>query len=110
MAWCRLTPQPEAVRERSKSVTWRASAASTEVAGFFIFLASVAGGSHCLGETPRPFNGPHQTGDGAQSSSGYLLRSGSHDSALLRATTASLPTAHPRFAVLVSLLNRPLSH
>src|SRR6266478_9851550 len=31
----------------------------------------------------------------------YPLRSGSHDSALRRATTASLPTTDPRFAVLI---------
>ena len=38
----------------------------------------------------------------------YLLRSGSHDSALRRATTASLPTADPRFAVLVPFRDRNL--
>jgi len=36
---------------------------------------------------------------------GYRLRTRSHDSALRRATTASLPTAHPRFAVFVPLLD-----
>jgi site-specific DNA recombinase len=45
---------------------------------------------------------------GSRSNPGYLLRSGSHDSALRRATTASLPTADPRFAVFVPLLDRHL--
>ncbi len=39
---------------------------------------------------------------------GYRLRTRSHDSALRRATTASLPTADPRFAVFVPLLDRHL--
>ena len=39
---------------------------------------------------------------------GYRLRTRSHDSALRRATTAFLPTAHPRFAVFVPLLDRHL--
>jgi hypothetical protein len=38
----------------------------------------------------------------------YLLRSGSHNAALWGSTGASLPTADPRFAVLVPLLNRNL--
>ena len=45
---------------------------------------------------------------GSRSNPGYLLRSGSHDSALRRATTASLPTADPRFAVFIPLLDRHL--
>ena len=39
---------------------------------------------------------------------GYRLRTRSHDSALRRATIASLPTADPRFAVFVPLLDRHL--
>jgi len=39
---------------------------------------------------------------------GYRLRTRSHDSALRRATTASLPTADPRFAVFIPLLDRHL--
>jgi len=65
---------------------------------------------------PIPQSGPGSNGSpvppsgvtGSRSNPGYLLRSGSHDSALRRATTASLPTAHPRFAVFVPLLDRNL--
>src|SRR5260370_19948247 len=58
---------------------------------------------------PTPQSGPGSNGSpappagvtGSKPSPGYLLRSGSHDSALRRATTASLPTTDPPFAVLI---------
>jgi len=55
--------------------------------------------------TPRSNSGGPS---GASPAPGYLLRTGSDDSALRRATGASLPTAHPRFAVFVPLLDRHL--
>src|SRR5258708_21589694 len=65
---------------------------------------------------PRPESGPGSNGPpvppsgvtGSRPNPGYLLRSGSLDSALRRATTASLPTAHPRIAVSIPLLDRHL--
>jgi site-specific DNA recombinase len=65
---------------------------------------------------PTPQSGPRSIGSpappagvtGSKPSPGYLLRSGSHDSALRRATTASLPSTNPRFAVLVPLRDRNL--
>jgi site-specific DNA recombinase len=65
---------------------------------------------------PIPQSGPWSDGSPALSSGpggslpnpGYLLRSGSHDSALWCTTGAVFPAAHPRFAVSVPLLNRHL--
>jgi site-specific DNA recombinase len=65
---------------------------------------------------PIPQSGPGSNGSpvppfgvtGSRPNPGYLLRSGSHDSALRRATTVSLPTADPRFAVFVPLRDRNL--
>ena len=53
---------------------------------------------------PAPDAGPSEPA----ATLGYRLRKRSRDSALRRATTASLPTAHPRFAIFVPLLDRHL--
>src|SRR5258708_5013878 len=60
---------------------------------------------------PIPQSGPGSNGPpvppsgvtGSRPNPGYLLRSRRLDSALRRATTASLPTAHPRIAVSIPL-------
>ena len=62
-------------------------------------------------QSPPESNGSPSPGvgvTGLNSARCYLLRSGSHDSALWCATGAVLPAANPRFAVLVPLLDRHL--